>query len=56
MKKLSPILVLVAAVVSFATGTSWGTMGILCPAAVTVAAELVGDLPEEQDESIGRYW
>jgi len=37
-----------ACVVSFATGTSWGTMGILCPVAVEVGARLVGDLPHEQ--------
>lgn len=34
-----------AAVVSFATGTSWGTMGILCPVVVTVAARLGADAP-----------
>jgi len=33
-----------AAVISFATGTSWGTMGILCPATVTISAHLVADL------------
>lgn len=43
---------LCAAGVSFATGTSWGTMGILCPVVVTVAARLTADLPE--DFSIGR--
>ena len=37
-----------AAVISFATGTSWGTMGILCPITVTVVARLAGNLPEEQ--------
>jgi len=37
-----------ACLVSFATGTSWGTMGILCPVAVEVAAKLCGDLPIEQ--------
>lgn len=37
-----------SAIVSFATGTSWGTMGIICPVAVTVAARMVADLPEEQ--------
>lgn len=41
-----PLLIFVAAcVVSFATGTSWGTMGILCPAAVTIAAGLLADVP-----------
>ena len=40
-----------AALISFATGTSWGTMGILCPATVEIAARLIPeaaglDLPE----------
>ncbi len=35
---------LCAAVISFATGTSWGTMGILCPATVMIAAGLLADL------------
>jgi len=30
-----------AALVSFATGTSWGTMGILCPAVVGIMANLL---------------
>ncbi len=34
-----------AAGVSFATGTSWGTMGILCPMVVTVAAGLAASQP-----------
>jgi Na+/H+ antiporter NhaC len=34
-----------AAFVSFATGTSWGTMGILCPMVVRVAADLGAELP-----------
>ncbi len=37
-----------AAAVSFSTGTSWGTMGILCPLTVTVAVGLVADLPSDQ--------
>jgi len=37
-----------AAFVSFATGTSWGTMGILCPMVVRVAADLGADLPAEE--------
>jgi len=37
-----------AALISFATGTSWGTMGILCPVAVTVGARLAGELPTDQ--------
>ncbi len=44
-----PLLIFVSAcVVSFATGTSWGTMGILCPATVTIAAGLLADLPADQ--------
>ncbi|UCE59790.1 MAG: hypothetical protein JSU63_20400 [Phycisphaerales bacterium] len=37
-----------AAVVSFATGTSWGTMGILCPVAVTIMAGLAASIAPEQ--------
>jgi Na+/H+ antiporter NhaC len=36
-----------AAGVSFATGTSWGTMGILTPVTVQIAANLAGELPDE---------
>ncbi|MEE8169716.1 MAG: Na+/H+ antiporter NhaC family protein, partial [Phycisphaerae bacterium] len=44
-----PLLIFVSScVVSFATGTSWGTMGILCPAAVTIAAGLLADYPPDQ--------
>ncbi len=44
-----PLLIFAgAAVVSFATGTSWGTMGILTPVAVQVSAMVVGDLPQDQ--------
>ena len=44
-----PLLVFVSScVVSFATGTSWGTMGILCPATVTIAASLLADVPVDQ--------
>jgi Na+/H+ antiporter NhaC len=39
---------LAACVISFATGTSWGTMGILCPMTVEIAARLVADLPAPQ--------
>lgn len=47
--KWLPLLIFVTAcVVSFATGTSWGTMGILCPAAVTIAAGLLADTPTDQ--------
>ncbi len=37
---------LTSCVVSFATGTSYGTMGILCPAVVTISAGLLGGMPE----------
>lgn len=37
-----------AAAISFATGTSWGTMGILCPMVVTVMAGLGGGLDPEK--------
>lgn len=44
-----PLLVFGSAcVVSFATGTSWGTMGILCPAVVQIAAGLLGDMPRAE--------
>ena len=33
-----------AALISFATGTSWGTMGILCPVTVGIAARLCADV------------
>lgn len=36
---------LASALISFATGTSWGTMGILCPVVVPVSAAMLGDLP-----------
>jgi len=39
---------LTAAFVSFATGTSWGTLGIICPATVTIAAGLLADMPAQQ--------
>ncbi|MCZ6683352.1 MAG: hypothetical protein O7B26_09210 [Planctomycetota bacterium] len=44
-----PLSIFVSAcIVSFATGTSWGTMGILCPAVVTISASVLGDLPQDQ--------
>ncbi|MCA9242590.1 MAG: hypothetical protein KDA32_01445 [Phycisphaerales bacterium] len=44
-----PTLIFIAsAVVSFATGTSWGTMNILCPVTVMIAARLLADTPTEQ--------
>lgn len=44
--RLLPVMIFVtSAFVSFATGTSWGTMGILCPATVTIAAGMLADTP-----------
>lgn len=34
-------------VISFATGTSWGTMGILCPMVIPVAAGVYAHLPPD---------
>lgn len=42
---LSAAVFLIAAIVSFATGTSWGTMGILFPLVVPLAHELAPDDP-----------
>ncbi len=35
-----------AAMISFATGTSYGTMGILCPMTVDIGARIMVDLPQ----------
>jgi len=44
-----PLAIFVAAaLVSFATGTSWGTMGILCPVVVTVSASLIAGMEPAQ--------
>jgi len=44
-----PFLIFVSScVVSFATGTSWGTMGILCPATVTISAGLLAEMPVDE--------
>ena len=41
-----PLLIFVSScIVSFATGTSWGTMGILCPATITISAHLMNEMP-----------
>jgi len=46
---LLPLSIFVTAgIVSFATGTSWGTMGILCPTTIAIAARLLAPLPVEQ--------
>jgi Na+/H+ antiporter NhaC len=48
-----PLLIFLAAAgVSFATGTSWGTMSILCPVVVAVAAGLIGDLPPDTGRTL----
>ncbi|MCH7808239.1 MAG: Na+/H+ antiporter NhaC family protein [Planctomycetes bacterium] len=39
---------LAAAGISFATGTSWATMGILCPITVTITAGLAAELPADE--------
>lgn len=38
------VVCLIAMLVSFATGTSWGTMGIVTPVAVPLAYQLTGDV------------
>jgi Na+/H+ antiporter NhaC len=43
-----------AAIVSFATGTSWGTMGILCPLTVMIAVELAVEL--EPARALGIFY
>ncbi len=44
-----PLAIFVTAgIVSFSTGTSFGTMGILCPAVIPIAAGILGDLPQDQ--------
>jgi Na+/H+ antiporter NhaC len=46
---LLPLLIFVSScVVSFATGTSWGTMGIICPVAVLLAGHLGADMPPDK--------
>ncbi len=42
---LSLTVFLAAAIISFSTGTSWGTMGILCPTTVVIAAGLIQQTP-----------
>ena len=49
----APLAIFVAAAgTSFAMGTSWGTMGILCPITVTVVAKLVGDMDPAQASTL----
>ncbi len=42
---LSLAVFLTAAIISFSTGTSWGTMGILCPTTVVIATGLIQQTP-----------
>jgi len=44
VRLLPTIVFLLAAVLSFSTGTSFGTMGLLMPLALTLSASLVGNL------------
>jgi len=43
---LPAVSFLIAATIAFATGTSWGTMGILIPLALPLAAELTAGHPD----------
>lgn len=45
---------LCAAGISFATGTSWGTMGILCPVTVVIMARLAADM--EPDKAVTLFY
>jgi len=48
-----PLAVFITAgVISFSTGTSWGTMGILCPAVVEIAARLGGSIEASEAMSL----
>lgn len=44
-----------ACLISFSTGTTWGTMAILCPPVVNIAASLLADLPNDQALSMFYY-
>ncbi|MCH8252774.1 MAG: Na+/H+ antiporter NhaC family protein, partial [Planctomycetes bacterium] len=45
-----------AALVSFATGSSWGTMGILCPAVITVSAPMIGAAGLETEQALSLFY
>jgi Na+/H+ antiporter NhaC len=45
---LPPSVFLTACLISFSTGSSWGTMAILCPPAVSIAAGLLANMPSDQ--------
>ena len=49
---LPPAIFIAACIVSFATGTSWGTMAILCPATVVISASVMSGLPEDQARAL----
>ena len=47
------VIFLVGSAISFSTGTSWGTMGVLMPLAIPVVFNLTGDAPDvERDRLI----
>jgi len=46
---------LAACLISFSTGSAYGTMAILCPPAVTIAAGLLADMPHDQALSMFYY-
>lgn len=39
---------LTSCVISFATGTSWGTMGVMVPTVIAITAHLLAGLPQDQ--------
>lgn len=41
-------ITVVAYLLSFATGTSWGTLALLCPITIPMAADLARELPTDQ--------
>jgi Na+/H+ antiporter NhaC len=45
---LAPAIFIAAAIISFSTGTSWGTMAILLPPVVSIAAGLFAPMPAGQ--------
>lgn len=49
----TPVAIFVCAcIISFSTGTSWGTMGILCPMTVIIMAEFFRHLPADQVDAM----
>lgn len=50
---LLPLVIFVTAgIVSFSTGTSYGTMGILCPAVISITARVLADMPAADAEPL----